>query len=250
MKRIYHSFLIAFSMYSKLPMPYAKWTEDNKRYVMCFFPLIGVVIGGAFLIWDWFAGRLGTGATLRSAVYVMLPLLITGGIHMDGFMDTTDALASCQPMERKLEILKDSHAGAFAVMGCAGYLLLQFGIYTELMGDRVFILAIGFILSRAFSALAVVSFPMAKNSGLAAMFQNEADKKVVKICVYLIIICCISGMILIEPFTGGIATLVSFLTFIYYYWMSKKMFGGITGDLAGFFVQICELVTGLAIVLV
>lgn len=250
MKRIYHSFLIAFSMYSKLPMPYAKWTEDNKRYVMCFFPLIGVVIGGAFLIWDWFAGRFGTGVTLRSAVYVMLPLLITGGIHMDGFMDTTDALASCQPMERKLEILKDSHAGAFAVMGCAGYLLLQFGIYTELMGDRVFILAIGFILSRAFSALAVVSFPMAKNSGLAAMFQNEADKKVVKICVYLIIICCISGMILIEPFTGGIATLVSFLTFIYYYWMSKKMFGGITGDLAGFFVQICELVTGLAIVLV
>jgi len=250
MKRIYHSFLIAFSMYSKLPMPYAKWTEDNKRYVMCFFPLIGVVIGGAFLIWDSIAGRLGTGVALRSAVYVMLPLLITGGIHMDGFMDTTDALASCQPMERKLEILKDSHVGAFAVMGCAGYLLLQFGIYTELMGERVFIIAIGFILSRAFSALAVVSFPMAKNSGLAAMFQNEADKKVVKICVYFIMICCILGVILIEPFTGGIATLVSFLTFIYYYLMSKRMFGGITGDLAGFFVQICELVIGLAVVLV
>lgn len=249
MKQVYQSFLIAFSMYSKLPMPYPKWTEENKKYVMCFFPLVGMVIGGSFIIWDFISVKIVAGTALRSVVYVVLPLLITGGIHMDGFMDTSDALASCQPMERKLEILKDSHAGAFAVMGCVVYLLLQFGIYTEIKGEKVYLIAVSFLLSRSLSAFSIVSFPMAKNSGFATMFQEEADKKIVKFFCYILIICSSFALIFIERFTGSMAILTAILTFYYYYKMSKKMFGGITGDLAGFFVQICELVVALVIIL-
>ena len=68
---------------------------------------------------------------MRGASFVLLPVLVTGGIHMDGFLDTTDALSSWQPREKKLEILKDSHAGAFAIiMGCS-YFVLALGVWVR-----------------------------------------------------------------------------------------------------------------------
>lgn len=117
---VIRSLCIAFSTYSRIPVPQVAWTDENRKYSMCFFPLIGAVIG--LLLWGWLAlcDVLGFGALLRGAVGALLPILVTGGIHMDGFMDTSDALASWQPPEKRLEILKDSHVGAFAVLGCAG----------------------------------------------------------------------------------------------------------------------------------
>ncbi len=118
--RVIRSLCIAFSTYSRIPVPQVAWTDENRKYSMCFFPLIGAVIG--LLLWGWLAlcDALGFGALLRGAVGALLPILVTGGIHMDGFMDTSDALASWQSPEKRLEILKDSHVGAFAVLGCAG----------------------------------------------------------------------------------------------------------------------------------
>ena len=99
------------------------------------------------------------------------------------------------------------------------------------------------MISRALSGLAVVTFPMAKNSGLAASFSGQAQKKTVAVTMW----CCLvlaEGWIL---YAGGAAAasmtaVGAALTFLYYYCMAKKEFGGITGDLAGYFLQVCELV--------
>ena len=111
------SMVIAFSMYSKIPMPRVDWNEKNMKYAMCFFPLVGGIEGILMLL----AGRLlmesGFGKIFVAAVMTLLPILITGGIHMDGFMDTMDALSSYGDREKKLAILKDSHADAFARLG-------------------------------------------------------------------------------------------------------------------------------------
>ncbi len=97
---VIRSLLTAFSTYSCIPVPQVEWTEENRRYSMCFFPLVGAVIG--LLLWGWLAvcDAFGVGPLLRGAVAALLPLFVTGGIHMDGFMDTSDALASWQPMEK------------------------------------------------------------------------------------------------------------------------------------------------------
>ena len=129
--RAISAFVIAFSTYSRIPMLQVEWSDENRRYTMCFFPLIGAAVGLLMWLWLWACDHFGLGPVLRGAVSALIPLLITGGIHMDGFMDTSDAIASWQPMERRLEILKDSHTGAFAVIGCAGYLLLFAGVYSE-----------------------------------------------------------------------------------------------------------------------
>ena len=61
-----------------------------------------------------------------------MPVIITGGIHLDGFVDTMDAINSYQPIERKLEILKDSHIGAFALISCVTYFIISFGLWSEI----------------------------------------------------------------------------------------------------------------------
>ena len=103
---------------------------------MCAFPLLGAVLGLLLLAWSALADLLTLTPQLRAAGAVLLPLAYTGGIHMDGFCDTCDALASHQDRARKLEILKDSRVGAFAVLGCVSYLLLQYALWCQPAGRR------------------------------------------------------------------------------------------------------------------
>ena len=99
-----HALVIAFSTYSRLPMPRVEWSEENMKYAICFFPLVGAVIGAAVLLWIWLCGVLALAPFFRAAGCTALPLLLSGGIHMDGFCDTVDAFLH-QSRERKLEIL-------------------------------------------------------------------------------------------------------------------------------------------------
>ena len=81
-----YSCIIAISMYSKIPMPNVEWTEERMRYVMCFFPLVGIVQGAALGLWLHLALdvlNLSVGAAALTGAAI--PLLVTGGIHMDGF---------------------------------------------------------------------------------------------------------------------------------------------------------------------
>ena len=249
MKQIINSLMMAFAMYSKLPMPRVDWTKENMRYVMCFFPLVGVVIGGVIYLWSIIGESMAMSTVFLTVVFILIPLFLTGGIHMDGFMDTTDALSSYQPKEKKLEILKDPNSGAFAVIACVGYYLLTFGVWFEVSQETLPFLCIGFLLSRALSGLSVVTFPLAKNSGLAAAFSNEANKVLTKRAMILYILLSAATMILLNWKLGIICLLSAFLTYIYYRKKAIKEFGGITGDLAGYFLQLCELVMALGVII-
>ena len=237
-------------MFSKIPVPRADWDKENMRYMMCFFPLIGVVIGvllqGLGILCTW----LSFGDTMRGASFVLLPVLVTGGIHMDGFLDTTDALSSWQPREKKLEILKDSHAGAFAIIVGICWFVLDYGIYSEANTETLQVLAIGFILSRALSGFGMVTFRMAKNTGLAATFSDMAVKGRVRLVMAGYILLCAAGMLSVSLVYGVAALAAAALVFVWYRRMAYQKFGGITGDLAGFFLQNCELAMAVCVITV
>ena len=236
------SMLIAFSMYSKIPVPKTEWSDKSMRYTMCFFPLVGVVIGALMYAAGTLILMADIKPVLKAAVMTVIPVMLTGGIHLDGFLDTMDAIGSWAPKEKRLEILKDSNSGAFAVIGGCVYFVLSLGIWSEMSFDMLKSAVPVFVLSRALSGLSVVSFPMAKNTGLAAMFSNAAHKRRVRIVMLLWIVLTAACMVVINPLTGAAAVLCAAAVFAYYYFMSKKNFGGITGDLAGYFLQVCELV--------
>ena len=247
MKKIWNSFLIAFAMFSKIPVPRADWDKENMRYMMCFFPLIGVVIGALLQGLGIFCTWLSFGDTMRGAAFVLLPVLVTGGIHMDGFLDTTDALSSWQPREKKLEILKDSNAGAFAVIVACCYFLACFGFWTELSGRQVLVLSGGYVLSRSMSGLSVASFPCARKTGTVAAFSDAVQERTVMTCLYILLFLSAGFMCLLDAKLGTAAVVGAWCTFFWYYCMSMKQFGGITGDLAGCFVQTCELVMAICV---
>lgn len=246
---VIRSLLTAFSTYSRIPVPQVEWTEENRRYSMCFFPLVGAVIG--LLLWGWLAvcDAFGFGPLLRGAVAALLPLFVTGGIHMDGFMDTSDALASWQPAEKRLEILKDSHVGAFAVMHCAGYMLLAAALYSEAKTESGPLLGCAFILSRALSAWALTAFKNARPKGMLDAFTQAAQKRMVLfsgICYGLL---CLLIWGLLGGWPAVLCPLAAALCLLYYRHMAYRQFGGVTGDLAGWFLQVTELVLTAVIVI-
>lgn len=242
------SMIIAFSTYSKIPMPRIQWEEKSMRYSMCFFPVVGLVIGLCSLGVFYGMAALGFGGTARAAVLTALPLLISGGIHMDGFLDTMDAKSSYRSREEKLEILKDPHAGAFAII-CGGvYLLLSFGLFTEVGETEIVFLALGYAYSRSLSGFSVVTLKKAKKEGMVAA-TAEASEKNVKWILLAEIIFCGLGYLYLDLLLGMICILVGLLVFFYYREMSGRIFGGITGDLAGYFLQMCEFFLLLGVVL-
>lgn len=238
---IINSFFIALSMYSRIPVPRVDWEKENMRYAMCFFPMIGVVIGAVMYLAGWLLNKTSVGGLFRGVVFTLIPIIITGGIHMDGFMDTMDALGSWGDREKKLEILKDSHAGAFAILGMGCYLMWSVAVWSELPAEVLRVCGVSFVLSRALSGFSVVTFPAARNSGLLKMFQDGAQKKVVRItmCLYVAATVIMMAVMNARAMTGAVTGVM--IAFLYYIVVSRKQFGGVTGDLAGFFLETAEL---------
>lgn len=251
MKTLCRALCVAFSMYSVIPVPRCSWDEDSLRYAFCFFPLVGAVTGALLLLWGWLSARLAVGKTLFAAGAMLVSFGVQGGIHLDGFCDTADALASHQPRERKLEILKDSHIGAFALIGCGLLLFLLFGLWSELVPTKETLLAssLGFVLSRALSGTAAVTFRSAKSGGTLAAFSSAAEKRIVLGVLLVTAGAAGAAMLFLSPGPGGCALLAAVLSFGYYRWMTYREFGGITGDLAGFFLTVCECAVLFGIVL-
>lgn len=247
--KLFGSLVIAFSMYSKIPMPRMEWTKERMKYAMCFFPLVGAVQGICLVAFLHLMNYLGL-EQLGRAGGVALPILLNGGIHMDGFLDVVDARSSYGDREKKLEILKDPHTGAFAIIGGGVYLLLYYGVFGELPMDLAASFGSVYVLTRALSGLSVVAFPKAKNSGLAAAFSDDAQKQAVAVTMAVYLAVCLWFLVLTAgPLAAGVCMAAAAGVYGYYYRMSVREFGGITGDLAGYFLQVCELVLLLALVL-
>ncbi len=240
---VLRALIIAFSMFSRIPMPRTDWSGKNMRWMMAWFPFVGVAVGGAILLWNWGSAYLGFGPLLRGAGLAIVPLLVTGGIHLDGFCDTVDALASHGDREKKQAILKDPHAGAFAAMAVSAYLLGFAALGSELgeSGRTVGTFALVFVLSRALSALAVVVFPCAQGGGLVRAFSDGAAKRGTGVLMVLTALLTMAAMVWLGGAAGVAAAAAALAVFaVYRLWLTGE-FGGISGDLAGWFVQVCEL---------
>ena len=240
--KVLQGLLMAFSLYSRIPVPQAEWSKGGMRYAFCLAPLVGVVIGAAVAGFDCLARVAHVGEVARSCVGAALPLLLTGGIHMDGFLDTVDARSSCQPRERKLEILKDPHTGAFAIIGGGVYLLMYLAVFSEL-GPAAFPAAGGvYVTSRALSGWAAVSFPKAKKDGMLTTVSAGTGYGAARIFLAAWWLSAAAFLVWFGGLVaGGAALAAATAAFGFYYHMAMKEFGGVTGDLAGYFLQVCEL---------
>lgn len=240
---ILRSIAMAFAMFSRLPVPSVDWNQRNMRYMMAGFPLVGVVIGLLLFGWANVCRWLNLGGALTACGLTLLPIGVTGGIHLDGFCDTVDALSSHADAKRKCEILKDPHMGAFAAIGLASYLILYFSLcYTLVLSRRAMMLLFFIpVISRVLSAFSVIGLPCENGAGTLHSFADAADKRVVLGVLFILLATCAAVMMAVSPVVGALVLITSAGCFGWLARVAQKEFGGMRGDLAGWFLQLCEL---------
>lgn len=243
MRNVVSGLFTAFAMYSVIPMPKTQWNKHTMRYALCFMPVIGLVIWVVSMLWLMLCIRLRVVPALFAAVAVLVPIVISGGIHMDGFIDTADAISSHGDKEKKLEILKDSHVGAFGVLFAAGQLLLSFGLWQQLYARPALaaLVAVGYVVSRCLNALSIATFPTARDSGLVYIFAGNASKKAVVVTVSAVLAAMVLLCVYVSVLWGLIACGAAAGYFLLHRRFCLGQFGGNTGDLAGFLLQNTEL---------
>ncbi len=246
MKRVWNSFLMAFSMYSISPKTQLERNKENTAFILLFIPWIGAIIG--FVINRWAIGYpyLCDYAILPAVVGAVLPSVLSGGSHLDGFFRTVDALCSHQTREKKLQILEDSHGGYFAIIVCVCYFLIAIGIWSEMPIDGLFVLAFGFAISRSLYGISILTLKHAKQSK-CSLYIPERTARIAELMILFIYI-VVAGyfMLSLNVKIAAACFIGAVISFLYYLFISYKHFGGITEDSAGFFVQICEVLMPLA----
>ena len=245
--RIFKSIAVAFSMYSRIPMPKFNWDSEDMEYHLIFFPFIGVVIGLLVSVWHWLCSIIPVDTPVFASIAIVIPIIVTGGFHVDGFMDTSDALASWGDKEKRLEILKDSHVGAFAVIRFVALILILFAAINAMNDWAVIAWCFSFVASRCISGICVVVSKKAKNDGILSTSAKNAKDKTVIIFLAIEFITCtlVAGYLLQWYWTASLLALA--IALVYYIYTAYSKFGGITGDLAGWFVCNAEALMAVAV---
>lgn len=240
--RFIRAIAIAFSTYTRIPMPRVSFYEEAMQLAIGFLPLVGAAVGGIAWGFYLFCVHFELSAILFAAIATALPIMITGGIHMDGYCDTSDALASYQNKERRLEILSDPHVGAFAVIRFGVYMLVNFGLLYELyVRGLVMGLVFLYALSRCMAAGSALTMQHAKKHGMLIAFTEKADRKRMGVLLVALTAFATAGWVCSTFPFGLISIALCVPLTLLYRNMARKNFGGITGDTTGFYIQILEL---------
>ena len=225
------------SMFTVLPTPKMPWNEELKPLRTACLPIAGLLIGALWLGFAYLVRWLLPHA-LSSAAIAAAPMALTGFMHIDGFMDTADALMSWRDRDEKLRILKDVHAGSFAVILAGLLLLFQFAACMSI--NRLFSLLLIPVVSRVGSAYCVLRLPALGHS----QYAQDAQPRVSKSLSYIVLGVGALALLLMLIFGSWRALLAGCAAAAGYaiaMWRCVKALGGVSGDLAGFSLVISEL---------
>ena len=174
---------------------------------------------------------------LASFIFLLISVILTGGLHLDGLSDTADGFLSNRDKEKTLEIMKDSRIGAFGVL----VLILQLGfkfILIYSLSDLPMGLILSFINSRIVLSFIISYKKTSKEQGLGHMFHQSNPKTYSNISIMLYIIA-----LTILNIYYLIPLLASFVLGEYIYYISLKKIDGLTGDIYGTMIELAESVS-------
>ena len=253
MKKYFKGFLMAISMFTVIPLPRYGWDDEGGKNIMKFYPVIGLIVG---LIWYGvfrLLNLLGASIMVTTAITLITPFILTGMLHLDGYMDVCDALLSRRDKEEKLRILKDPHTGAFAVISVVMLFVVNFsGLYTLISNsiqdnsiNNINTSAIGLILipiiSRSLMGYLLLSKESMKRSSLGAFFKQGTGKVDRFILLSSLIISSIISIFIFKIY-GVIMSLAMILVSTFLVNSAAKEFDGMSGDSAGYGLVIAETI--------
>ncbi len=251
---VIEAIIIVLSMYTKIPMPFLEWNAKNTKLVLAFLWLPGLLAGLAQALWLAVCCFLPVSAVMYAAVAVALSVIVTGGIHLDGFTDTVDALCSHGDREKMKKIMDDPHIGSFGVMHLVIFMLVSFALFFDI-GEKVtanpdfyrremrylFMIITVYTDSMAITAIAAVTAEPSKSHGMLYRFTSAANREAV-ISVNAGIMAILSIVSVFAFALDTIAVIIPPLLAYIYVWITiVPKFGGISGDICGWMIEMSKL---------
>ena len=253
MKKYFKGFLMAISMFTVIPLPRYEWDDEGGKNIMKFYPAIGLIVGLIWYVVFRVLTLLGASIMVITAITLITPFILTGMLHLDGYMDVCDALLSRRDKQEKLRILKDPHTGAFSVISVVMLFVVNFsGLYTVISNsinnntiNNINTSAVGLILipiiSRSLMGYLLLSKDSMKGSSLGAFFKQGTGK-----VDRFILLACLTISSIIAVFIFGIYGVIMSLAMIlvstFLVNSAAKEFDGMSGDSAGYGLVIAETI--------
>lgn len=234
MKRFWNAFVMCQSMFCALPCPFKGWDEKARSLQLLFLPVIGLEIGVMWALAAWLLSYFQLPFMVRGIGICAYPFLITGFIHLDGFMDVCDAVRSWRSLERRREILKDSLVGAFSVISVVLLIVAQFAFSASIPEHaEPWPLLFIPVVSRCCAGLAVTGLPAMSTSQYAGL---DGRKKIhLLVLSMMLLLTLVAGAQYIAVLLGCIAGYGVALVRAY------RSLKGMNGDISGYALTIGEL---------
>lgn len=229
-----YGFFMAWGMFLAIPCPKKIWSETARRKMLACLPLVGVVVGAVWALCAWLAWYLPH--PLGAALCAAAPWLVTGFLHLDGFMDVCDGVLSRRDLETRRRILKDSHCGAFAVICMVLLALAQWSVFLQEKNPAWLPLLLIPAATRACAGLAVMHLRPMGTSQYAAMRRGGADLTAV---LWIFLALAVGLPIWLA---GSFAPLAAAVGYGLAAWYGLRQLDGMSGDISGFALTVGELV--------
>lgn len=228
-------FLIALQFLTILPVRLSGLKESDFGKSLVYFPAVGMLIGFILTLSLFVFGLLPPLVT--SVSILVISIVITAGIHLDGFADTCDGFYGFKSKEEILEIMRDSHIGTMGAIGIVCLFLFKFAILTatpkETLWKSLIMMA---AFSRWTQALACFVSTYARDEGKAKYFIEYADRK----AVFTGGLFTLAIFLLLANFKGLILFIISLIPIFLFISYIKRRIGGMTGDTIGATSEIAE----------
>lgn len=246
---------MGIQFFTSIPIPYAvPMDREHVERAVRTLPLLGLLQGIIYAGLLYGLLHWTSLSPFAAAFFLWLALIfVTGGIHLDGWMDASDAFFSFRDMERRLEIMKDPRMGAFGVLSVIVLLSARFLFIYEivLFGTESVYLLIMLIpfLSKSMTGILIIKVRAAKEAGLGTMFKKAAGRYTLWFYpLYISII--LAALWWLQPESFGGAIMLAVVTGVFLLFAAKKAvkwFGGITGDILGASIEGVEIVLWMAL---
>ena len=230
-------FLIALQFLTILPIKIkSEIKEKDFGRSLIYFPIVGIFIGLALalilFVFDFLPHL------VRVTLVLVGSIVITGGIHLDGFADTCDGFYGSKPKQKILEIMRDSRTGVMGVIGIVSVLLLKFALLTSIPQNILWkSLIMMAVFARWSQVLACYISNYSRKEGKAKYFiEYASEKEFVVGTLFTIVLFLVLG-----KFKGVILFILSLLPILLFMNYAKRKIGGMTGDTIGATNEIAEI---------
>ena len=248
MKTQITAFFMAWGMFLSIPCPAKIWDEKARPWQLVYLPVAGLLVGALWALAAYALGSFDRLPALRAAVLAALPFLLTGFLHLDGFMDCCDAILSRRDLSTRQKILKDSHVGSFAVVCTIFLMLAAFAAFWDFDAKEgwqgLILLPVFSRFASSFCVFACRPMQTSQYAGSFAAGKTKTQRRIL-LGMYIAVMFVVFLWLFSKP-SCALAVAWAGLTTILACRLARRNLGGMSGDIAGFSITLGEL-SGLLI---